>query len=41
LDSALAGKKLGWNPATPWRSILEEIACHAEENPHWLDLTAG
>ncbi len=41
LDSTRARETFDWKPTTPWASILEEIACHAEQNPHWLDLTAG
>jgi hypothetical protein len=30
-----------WNPQTSFRSILNEIAIHAEANPNWLDLSAA
>jgi CDP-paratose 2-epimerase len=40
LDSSQARARFGWQPATAWAAILEEIARHAEENPKWLDLTA-
>ena len=41
LDSALAERRFGWKPATPLPAILEEIARHAEQNPHWLTHTAA
>jgi CDP-paratose 2-epimerase len=37
LDSDRAGKIWGWRPRTSREDILEEIALHAENNPHWLD----
>ena len=40
LDSALAKRQWDWQPATPMREILEEIAQHAEQNPRWLDISA-
>lgn len=40
LDCAKAASRFGWNRATDLAAILEEIARHADENPHWLDLTA-
>lgn len=40
LDSGLAEKTWGWKPERPRDAILEEIAVHAEENPHWLDWSA-
>jgi CDP-paratose 2-epimerase len=40
LDSTLARQRFNWQPATPLPMILEEIACHAEKNPQWLDVTA-
>lgn len=40
LDSAKAERIWGWRPATPVRSILDEIAAHAESNPTWLELSA-
>ncbi|MCE9613288.1 MAG: NAD-dependent epimerase/dehydratase family protein [Lentisphaerae bacterium] len=41
LDSACAAQRFGWCVQTPLASILEEIARHAEANPHWLDWTAS
>lgn len=38
LDSALAQKTWDWYPSRTIGSILEEIAVHAESNPHWLEL---
>ena len=40
LDSKKATRTWGWKPATERESILQEIAAHAERNPHWLDLSA-
>ena len=38
LDSSAAGVAWNWKPRILRDSILEEIAVHAEQNPHWLDL---
>jgi CDP-paratose 2-epimerase len=40
LDPAKAGKLWNWRPATPVVSVLEEIARHAEQHPHWLELSS-
>ena len=40
LDAARASEIWGWKPATPLHAIWEEIAVHADANPHWLDITA-
>jgi CDP-paratose 2-epimerase len=40
MDSANASKVWGWSPSVSLRAILEEIACHAEANPHWCEQTA-
>ena len=37
LDSGRAEKIWKWRPTTSQKDILEEIALHAEKNPHWLD----
>jgi CDP-paratose 2-epimerase len=29
-----------WHPATSRNQILEEIARHAEQHPHWLEISA-
>jgi CDP-paratose 2-epimerase len=39
LDSSRAMEVWGWVPGRPIATILAEIACHAEENPGWLELT--
>jgi CDP-paratose 2-epimerase len=39
LDSRRAAELWGWELTRPLASILTEIACHAEENPDWLELT--
>lgn len=40
LDHAKATRLWNWHPATSTKTILEEIACHAEANPDWLELSA-
>lgn len=39
LDARVAQQARGWKPQTSLTSILEEIARHAEANPHWLRLS--
>lgn len=39
MDSSEAKKAWGWTPQTTLNEILEEIACHAETNPKWLEFT--
>lgn len=41
LDSSKAEKQWNWQPLIKRDSILEEIAQHAEANPHWLELSSG
>jgi CDP-paratose 2-epimerase len=38
LDPSLARTEWNWIPATPPLALLEQIALHAEANPHWLAL---
>jgi CDP-paratose 2-epimerase len=40
LDSTLARSTWNWRPSTPVAAILDEIAVHAEQNPHWLEISA-
>jgi CDP-paratose 2-epimerase len=40
LDSTKAETLWNWYPTTPRNRILEEIAHHAETNPHWLEISA-
>jgi len=40
LNPAKAGKLWNWRPTTPVVSVLEEIARHAEQHPHWLELSS-
>lgn len=40
LDSSRAAELWDWRPTTTLDAILEEIAIHAEENPHWLELSS-
>ncbi|MEK7684051.1 MAG: NAD-dependent epimerase/dehydratase family protein [Verrucomicrobiota bacterium] len=39
LDATQAGNQWGWEPRTSLETILTEIARHAEQNPHWLELS--
>jgi len=41
MDSALAKKTWGWEPATPLEAILQEIAAHAQSHPRWLEISAA
>ena len=40
LDHAKARRLWHFRPRTSLAEILEEIACHAEQHPDWLDLSA-
>ena len=39
LDSSLAEKAWDWSPKILLPQVLDEIAKHAEQNPHWLDVS--
>jgi CDP-paratose 2-epimerase len=39
LHHARASRLWNWQPVTPVEDILQEIATHAEANPHWLEAT--
>lgn len=41
MDSRVAGSAWEWRAETTIEEILAEIAAHAEENPHWLELSAA
>lgn len=41
LDAARTEAAWGWSVQTPVDEILEEIACHAEANPEWLEVSTG
>jgi CDP-paratose 2-epimerase len=41
LDHSRATSLHGWNPERNVDAILEEIACHAERHPEWLEVTGG
>jgi len=41
LDSSRARKEWNWRPSVKLDGILEEIAGHAEKNPHWLELSSA
>jgi CDP-paratose 2-epimerase len=38
MDSSLAARCWGWQPARPIQEVLEEIAVHAEQHPEWLEI---
>jgi len=40
LDPAKAKRIWNWEPTMAIQGVLEEIAGHAEKNPHWLELSA-
>jgi CDP-paratose 2-epimerase len=40
LDAAKAARLWQWQPATPTRAILDELAAHARAHPDWLDVSA-
>lgn len=40
LDHGKAMKQWRWQPRTGIGDLLEEIAAHAQANPHWLELSA-
>jgi CDP-paratose 2-epimerase len=37
MDSHLAENDFGWTVETPIENLLDEIACHAERHPEWLE----
>lgn len=37
MDSRLAEDDFNWSVETPLEELLEEIACHAERHPEWLE----
>ena len=37
MDNLDCERHFGWQPEIPWRSLLEEVASHAEANPDWLE----
>jgi CDP-paratose 2-epimerase len=41
LDSSRARQGWGWQPEKSLEAIWAEIAEHAEQNPDWLEITAG
>jgi len=41
MDAALAKRRWDWEPQTSLEQILDEIALHAEQNPHWLELSGA
>jgi len=41
MDYSLAAEQFGWRPQRSLRTILDELASHAEQNRDWLELTGG
>jgi CDP-paratose 2-epimerase len=41
MDSHLARKTWGWEPAITLEAILQEIAQHAEAHPNWLEISSA
>ena len=41
LDSSQAAKAWSWTPKILLENVLDEIAKHAEQNPHWLELSGS
>jgi CDP-paratose 2-epimerase len=41
LDARVAESTWSWKPRRSLHDVLEEIARHAEAEPHWLELTGG
>ena len=41
MDSALARRAWNWQPTRPLAEILLEIGLHAEQHPHWLELSVA
>ena len=39
MDSACAANDFGWRCEINLSAILEDIACHAEQHPEWLELS--
>src|SRR5439155_14958981 len=39
MDNRHTTAEFNWKPKRDLASILDEIASHAERNPHWLDLS--
>ena len=41
LDSSLAARVWDWSPKAACSQVLDEIAKHAEQNPHWLEISSA
>ena len=41
LDCSLAYQMWHWRPQTPLNQILDEIACHAQQHPNWLEISGA
>jgi CDP-paratose 2-epimerase len=41
MDSSLAGQMWNWRPQTSLNQILDEIACHAQQHPNWLEISGA
>jgi len=41
MDCSLADQLWNWKPQTSLDQILDEIACHAEQHPNWLEISGA
>jgi CDP-paratose 2-epimerase len=41
MDYGLANQIWNWRPQTPLNKILDEIACHAQQHPNWLEISGA
>ena len=41
MDCSLADQIWNWKPQTSLEQILDEIACHAEQHPNWLEISGA
>ena len=41
MDYSLAHQLWDWKPQTTLEQILDEIACHAQQHPHWLKISGA
>jgi len=37
MDSQMAEDDFGWSVETQLEDVLDEIACHAQQHPEWLE----
>jgi CDP-paratose 2-epimerase len=41
MDCSLAYQMWNWRPQTSLNQILDEIACHAQQHPNWLEISGA